>query len=188
MDEMLIVTSSENSRAFLEGFVKEGFSQAVVVAPSGALARRMLKERDFDVVIVNTPLKDENGDELAVNFAEETDSGVVLIIKSEIEEEVGERVQVFGVLTVAKPISRALLAQAIRLAVATHSRVSEYKKRTEALEHKIEEIRTVDKAKYALIQYLGMTESQAHRYIEKQAMDRRVTKKDVAFDILSQYG
>ena len=52
---------------------------------------------------------------------------------------------------------------------------------------KIEEIRLVDRAKCMLIQYLSMTESQAHRYIEKQAMDRRVTRGEVARSILGLY-
>ena len=42
----------------------------------------------------------------------------------------------------------------------------------------------VDRAKCALIQYLGFTEPQAHRYIEKQAMDLRQTRREVAESIL----
>ena len=45
----------------------------------------------------------------------------------------------------------------------------------------------VDRAKCAMIQYLNMTEPQAHRYIEKQAMDLRITKKEVARGILETY-
>ena len=55
------------------------------------------------------------------------------------------------------------------------------------LQSKIEEIRLVNRAKCVLIQYLKLTEPQAHRYIEKQAMDTRQTKKDVAEKILKTY-
>ena len=55
------------------------------------------------------------------------------------------------------------------------------------LQKKIEEIRLVDRAKCALIQYLNMTEATAHRYIEKQAMDTRRTKSAIAKDILNTY-
>lgn len=44
------------------------------------------------------------------------------------------------------------------------------KSENERLQEKIAEIRLVDRAKCALIQYADMTEPQAHRYIEKQAM------------------
>ena len=53
--------------------------------------------------------------------------------------------------------------------------------------YKGEEIRLVDRAKCALIQYLGMSEATAHRYIEKQAMDLRKTKVQIAEGILKTY-
>ena len=55
------------------------------------------------------------------------------------------------------------------------------------LQKKIEEIRLVDRAKCVLIQVLSMTEPQAHRYLEKEAMDRRVTRREVAEQVLRTY-
>ena len=49
----------------------------------------------------------------------------------------------------------------------------------------MEEIRLVNRAKWLLIEQLKMTEAEAHRHIEKQAMDRCVTRRAVAEDILS---
>ena len=51
----------------------------------------------------------------------------------------------------------------------------------------MEEIRLVNRAKWLLIEQLRMTESEAHRYIEKQAMDRCVTKLSIAENIISMY-
>ena len=45
----------------------------------------------------------------------------------------------------------------------------------------------VNRAKYALIQYLGMTEEQAHKYIEQQAMNQRISKRTAAENILKTY-
>lgn len=45
----------------------------------------------------------------------------------------------------------------------------------------------MNKAKWFLIEQLKMTEQEAHRYIEKQAMDRCVTKRVIAENILSTY-
>jgi response regulator NasT len=55
------------------------------------------------------------------------------------------------------------------------------------LQSKIEELRLVGRAKCAMIQYLNMTEAQAHRYIEKQAMDMRASKREIAQGILRNY-
>ena len=51
----------------------------------------------------------------------------------------------------------------------------------------MEDVRLVNRAKWLLIGELNMTEKEAHRYIEKQAMDRCVTKRAVAEQILSTY-
>lgn len=45
----------------------------------------------------------------------------------------------------------------------------------------------IDRAKRALSKYLGLSEPEAHRYIEKHAMDLRVTRVDVAVSILKVY-
>ena len=56
-----------------------------------------------------------------------------------------------------------------------------------SIEDKMKEIRTVNRAKWLLIDQLKMTEADAHHYIEKQAMDLRLTKKQVAKHILRTY-
>jgi response regulator NasT len=64
-----------------------------------------------------------------------------------------------------------------------HNVVTEYNR----LENKIEEARLINRAECILIQYLKLTEPQAHRYIEKQAMDKRLSKLEVAKSILTTY-
>lgn len=51
----------------------------------------------------------------------------------------------------------------------------------------MEEIRLVHRAKWLLINELKMEEPQAHRYIEKQAMDLCTSKRQVAEDIIRAY-
>ena len=60
-------------------------------------------------------------------------------------------------------------------------------KKNASVEEKIEEIRIVNRAKCLLIEQLKMTESEAHRYIEKQAMDRCVTRRVIAENIILTY-
>ena len=52
---------------------------------------------------------------------------------------------------------------------------------------KMEEIKLINRAKWALINSLGMTEADAHRYIEKQAMDRCVARREIAENIIQTY-
>ena len=48
-------------------------------------------------------------------------------------------------------------------------------------------MKIVNRAKSMLMQYLNLTEEQAHRHIQKQAMDLRKTQRAVAEDILKTY-
>ena len=51
----------------------------------------------------------------------------------------------------------------------------------------LNDLRVIDRAKLLLIQYFGFTEKQAHRYIEKQAMDRCISRREVAEEIIKTY-
>ncbi len=187
MNNVLIVSSSPKSCDYLSGFIKESFTSDITISTDGSDARRTIGQKEFAVVLINTPLTDEFGHELAMFITEETSSGVLIIVKSEIADDLTSNVEDYGILTVAKPINRTLLYQSVKLAFSTHSRVIGYKRENIKLQSKIEEIRLVDRAKCALIQYLNMTEQQAHRYIEKQAMDMRMTKQDIALGIIKTY-
>ena len=66
-------------------------------------------------------------------------------------------------------------------------RLRRMEKKTASIEEKMEEIRIVNRAKLLLIEQLKMTEKEAHRYIEKQAMDLRISRAEVARSILINY-
>lgn len=183
----LLVGSSEKSQALLQSLLSgTGFSQCVL-AQNGAEARRMLNQGEYALTIINTPLTDEPGIDLAVKTAQSTLSGVILLVKAEMADMVSQKVEESGVLVVAKPVARLLFDQALRLSMTARNRMLMLQNQNEKLQKKIEEMRMVDRAKCALIQYLRMTEQQAHRHIEKQAMDTRQTKMQVARDIVNTY-
>ena len=74
---VLVVSSSEKGAEFIKKNLS-GDCRAYY-ASSGALARRMIAERDFDAVLINSPLKDETGEELAENVIKDTYAGVLLL-------------------------------------------------------------------------------------------------------------
>ena len=119
--------------------------------------------------------------------AENTNSGVMMLVRSEYSDEVAAKVEDFGVFVVPKPISRQFFFQSLKLVRAVRARLVGLRAENVKLQQKIEEIRLVDRAKCALIQYLNMDEAQAHRYIEKQAMDRCVSKRTIAEEIVKTY-
>jgi len=75
----------------------------------------------------------------------------------------------------------------LELAINTQISLRELQKENRELKQKIEDIRIIDRAKYVLISRLNLSEEEAHRAIEKQAMDMRTSKKSIAEDILKTY-
>jgi len=80
-----------------------------------------------------------------------------------------------------------MLEQTLRLLCAQRDRLRKFEKKNEVLREKMEEIRIVNRAKWVLIDYLKMSETEAHRYIEKHAMDMRITKRAAAERIIRTY-
>lgn len=150
-------------------------------------ARRRLADTEFDIVLINTPLPDDFGMHLALDICQDSGAGVMLIVKNEHYSEINARCAPYGVLTVAKPTSAQLILQSVQLLCATRERLRRMEKKTASVEEKMEEIRLVNRAKWRLIEVLKMTEAQAHRYIEKQAMDRCVNRRTIASEILAAY-
>ena len=125
--------------------------------------------------------------DLGAKVVERRPTGCTLTSAGEQLLPIAERVETSGVMVVGKPVARPLFDQALRLSMTARNRMLFLQNQNEKLQKKIEEMRMVDRAKCALIQYLRMTEQQAHRHIEKQAMDTRQTKMQVAKDIVNTY-
>lgn len=187
MDSALIVSYFEKNNQDLCRILAEASVTDITVSSTAAEARRMLIDRDFDLVIVNTPLPDEFGESLARHIAEKRISEVILLVKAELFDEISYRVEEYGIITIAKPIGKTILWNALKIALATHRRIKLIQNENKKLVQKIEDIRVVDRAKCILISQLSFTEPEAHRYIEKQAMDLRMTKRKVAEEILKMY-
>lgn len=184
---VLAVSTSLKFVETLRTLLPEGRYGPVTVLHDAAAARRALAENSYDLVLINTPLPDEFGTRLALDACESSSAGVLLLVKAEYCPDIEAQVSAHGVLTLAKPTSAQLFAQTLRLLCITRERLRGMEKKAVTLQEKMEEIRLVNRAKWLLIEELKMTEQEAHRYIEKQAMDRCVTRRAVAEQILSTY-
>ena len=187
MDNGLIVCSSQKGVAFYEQLLGEYARLIPASANSGAAARRLFIDNDYDLVVIHGPLTDEYGTDLAISATERTTAGVLLVVKNEMADEISEKVEDYGVIVVQWPLNRLLFCQALKIAAASRRRMLGLKTKNVQLQHQLEDMRLIDRAKCALIAHCAMTENQAHKYIEKQAMDKRVSKRTVAEAVLSTY-
>ena len=150
-------------------------------------ARRRLVNASFDLILVNSPLPDDTGVRFAIDLSAAGQTVVLLTVRAEVYAEVTERVTPHGVFTLARPMSLNAMETALSFLAAARERIRKTERRTLTLEEKMEEIRVVNRAKWLLIEKEGMDEPAAHRWIEKQAMDRCITRRAVAEEILARY-
>ena len=101
--------------------------------------------------------------------------------------EAAQKVCDAGVFVIEKPIDRRLFDQALRFIAAAQNRLASLLEENARLHRQLQDLRLIDRAKCLLIETLGMTEPQAHRYIELQAMDLRMTKREIAGEIIRTY-
>ena len=152
-----------------------------------AAARREILARAYDFVIINAPLPDDYGTRFAIDACNRSGTVVLLLLRADTYEELNARVTPHGVFTLQKPLPSQTLQQGLKWMASARERQRKMENKAATVEEKMEEIRTVNRAKWILIEQLKMTEQEAHRHIEKQAMDRCTSKKDIALSIIKTY-
>jgi response regulator NasT len=184
---VLIVSASEKLDNSLRALLPGTEYYPVQSARSVGEARRLLLGSSFDLVLINTPLKDDFGTQLAIDVCVESSAGALLFVKAELYDSINARVMEYGVVTLSMPSATALVSQSLRMLCAQRERLRRMEQKQQSVEDKIEEIRLVNRAKWLLIECLSMTEADAQRYIERQSMDQRITKRRAAENIIKTY-
>ncbi len=187
MENVMIVSSSDKGVLYISEMLNSALVCIITAVRSGSEARRMLLERDFDLVIINAPLRDETGESLALHVASKEFTQVILLVKREFFEVMSAVCENEGILTISKPVNKYIFMSALSLARSAYNKLRKVHHENDQLRKKIEDIRIVDRAKCILISLFNMSEKEAHRYIEKQAMDMRITKRAVAERIIKTY-
>ncbi len=182
---VLTVSANEKFNISLRALLNESKFSPVKTVSSVSSARRELLSRSYDLIMINSPLTDGNGIDLAVDICSQSSSGVMMFIKNERFDDVSGVLTEYGVLTVPVPTSVSIINQSLRLLCSTRERMKKVEQKTAKLEEKMEEIRIVNRAKWALIDRYQMNEATAQRFIEKTAMDECITKRAVAERIIS---
>jgi len=140
-------------------------------------ARRKCDERVFNIVLVD--FADGEGTDFAVDISESL-SIILLLAPAEHFDSISFKVEGYGILTLTSPFDQFYFYNMIKVAIAVQYKVKVLSSQTTKLKEKMEEIRLVNRAKMLLMQNKNMTEQEAHRYIEKEAMDSGAKKTAVA--------
>lgn len=147
-------------------------------------ARRMLGERSYNIIIVDSG----DGSETELSIDASNYSGTVLLLApSHLFDQISYRVEGYGIITVTKPFDAFYFYNMIKAAIAVQYKIQVLTSQTSKLKEKMEEIRIVNRAKMLLMQNIQCTEQDAHRLIEKEAMDKCSKKILIAKQIVEKY-
>ncbi len=185
--EVFVISSNENFHRYVRENLPDGDFTVSGGAVSCTEARQKMMSNRCAVVLISIPLADECGTELAGDLAENTPSSVIAVVKNEQEPEMRQALEPAGVFVLGRPFPHTSFHQALYDAASAYARTQIMSLENQRLQVKLIDLRIVNRAKYALIRYLGMTEEQAHKYIEQQAMNQRISKRRAAENILKTY-
>jgi len=187
MGSALIISTSEKDTSLFSALLNEADISLIKCVQSCESANKLILKQNFDLVIIDPPLLDESGESFSRYIAGKGISQVILTVKEESMDYVFAEYEKDGILTISKPIDKIGFRAALSIVKTIQSRVRRAQEENAQLKQKIEDIRIIDRAKCLLISYMKMSEQESHRYIEKQAMDMRSSKRSVAEEILKRY-
>ena len=135
----------------------------------------------IDGVLIAEPVTGSSGQELALQLKKRRCMAVLLLAEPTHADAAAALLEQSGVLVLPNDAPEALIVQTIRLLAAVRIQLEQMQ------EAKVADIRIINRAKLLLVQHLQMTETEAHKYIEKQAMNTSKPRRTIAENIIRTY-
>ena len=184
---LLLVTGSRDTAAHFAAFLPADRFAPELNVCSALEASYVLGEAVYDVVVIDSSVPSDRGTDLAAKAAENGVSGVLLLAETRQFDAVCHYADSHGFMALQSPVDPSLLKQSLGMMATISHRMHALESQAQKLQAKMDEMRLVNRAKLLLIQRFKMTEKQAHRFIEKNAMDRCATRKAIAETIIRTY-
>lgn len=170
-----------------EMLLEEGFDVVAEVA-DGASAVRLTRELRPDLVILDVKMPVMDGIAAAEEIAKERLSAI-LILTAFSQRDLVEKARRAGAMAyLVKPFQKHDLLPAVEIAAGRFREMSGLEAEVDNLQDRLEVRKLVDKAKGLLMDHESMSESESFRFIQKQAMERRQTMKQVAQAVIDRLG
>lgn len=167
-----------------EMLADEGF-EVVGEAGDGQRAIELAEELRPDLVVLDVKMPVLDGIAAAERIASQRIAPVV-ILTAFSQRELVERARDAGAMAyLVKPFSATDLVPAIEMAVSRFAELSQLEAEVGDLTDRLETRKLVDRAKGVLQSDLGLSEPEAFRWIQKTAMDLRLSMRQVAEGVIT---
>jgi AmiR/NasT family two-component response regulator len=168
-----------------EMLIEEGYD-VVGEAGDGETAVRLAEELKPDLVILDIKMPIMDGLAAAEKIAGARVAPVV-ILTAFSQRELVERARAAGAMAyLVKPFQKSDLVPAIEIALSRFTELAALEQEVATLNDRLETRKVVERAKGQLMASYGMTEPQAFKWIQRTAMDHRMTMREIAERIIAE--
>jgi response regulator NasT len=168
-----------------EMLAEEGY-QVVGEAGDGATAVRLAEELRPDLVVMDVKMPVLDGISAAERIVSQR-IAPVLILTAFSQRELVERAREAGAMAyLVKPFAKTDLVPAIEMALSRHEEIALLEREVADLTERLETRKLVDRAKGLLQTRYGLTEPDSFRWIQKAAMDKRTSMREVAQVVIAE--
>lgn len=171
----------------LEQYQNELAACCLLQTQDMAQARCMLREKKPSLVILQNDKPGLDDMRAYSVLAAENDAVFLLLVRQSTYPAVWQMAQRAGICVMSWPADGGVLAQTLRNLLLVKKRMTSMQERTDELQMQLADLKRIQKAKSLLQRQLGMSEQDAHRWIEKAAMDRCVKKREIAETVIRLY-
>jgi response regulator NasT len=167
-----------------EMLAEEGYD-VVGQAGDGETAVDLADQHRPDLVVLDVQMPRLDGITAAQRIASQRIAPVV-ILTAFSQRDLVERARDAGAMAyVVKPFTKADLMPAVEMAVSRFAEVQQLEAEVADLTERLETRKAVDRAKVVLQRQLELSEPEAFRWIQKTAMDLRLSMRQVADGVLT---
>ena len=168
-----------------EMLIEEGYD-VVAEAGDGETAVRLAEELKPDLCILDIKMPIMDGLAAAEKIAGARISAVI-ILTAFSQRDLVERARAAGAMAyLVKPFQKTDLVPAIEVALSRFTEVTALESEVASLTERLETRKAVERAKGKLMSAYGMTEPDAFKWIQRTAMDHRMTMREVADRIIEE--
>jgi response regulator NasT len=178
---ILVAEDEALIRLDLVEMLTESGYEVVAQATNGVEAIALAKEFKPDLAILDVKMPELDGISAAQEIIE---ISPVLMLTAFSQKELVERARDAGVMAyVVKPFSINDLTPAIEIAMSRHLQMRSLKEEVADLYDRLETRKIIDRAKGILMKAMDLSEPEAFSWIQRTAMDRRLSMKEVALAV-----
>ncbi len=183
---ILIIASSEEAQTGISSMaVQAGITD--IYTCDGRSARETAQTRDYTVIAAVLPIGEEYGLDAVSHISRHCRSSLVVFAPAKAYDEVCSRIIHTGAVILPRSIAVNVAVNILKTACIHKERMEELASSNSTLKGAVDEIKLVNRAKCVLMEYLRISEKDAHKQLQKKAMDRRISLSEAAADILKTY-